>query len=395
MKNRGITLLFMLVLMTVLAGCVVHRDIDEMNFVLGAAFDYNTQTKQYEVHVQVPMAENFAKGAGGGSQSQRSYMIFTGKGETVFNAIRDIAKGSSLLFWGHCDVFVVSQGLAEKGIFALMDFLSRDNEIREDAFLLVSQDPLRELLTIQGGKEKVPFISLPLLLDDALDVHGEGVRVLIREVVNELLKPQSSFVVSLVDIQKQDLPIKEDPKKFNLAGAAIFQGERMVGTLSPEETWGYNLIQNQLSDTLVTFDFQGQKLAVEQTNSKAKLKTSFSEEGVSFVLEVTTQGNIGNVENPLNLENSDTIQHIERAYEQRVTEKLGQTLQRAQEQQVDFLGLGRAVEKANPKYWAQVEKTWQSEVFPDLPVQIQVDGTIIRTGLTITTKPRGQYAEGS
>ena len=71
-------------------------------------------------------------------------------------------------------------------------------------------------------------------------------------------------------------------------------------------------------------------------------------------------------------------------------EELGKTVERSirltldklqHELNVDAPGFGAAVSRRLPGVWKQVQTLW-SEIFPTLPVEINVRASILRSGLT-------------
>jgi spore germination protein KC len=125
-------------------GCKVERkDINELKFVLGSAFDYDPATKLYKIYAQVADPSAFTKGEGGG-QAKSPFLVFEGEDKTIFAAIREAHKGlSRRLFWAHCDVYVISERMARQGAFSIVDFLMRDNEIRETSYLFLYRKVLQ------------------------------------------------------------------------------------------------------------------------------------------------------------------------------------------------------------------------------------------------------------
>ncbi|MEG6615779.1 Ger(x)C family spore germination protein [Peptococcaceae bacterium 1198_IL3148] len=380
-----------LCLVLTLTSCVTHRDIEHMNIVLGAAFDYNPDTELYQVHVQVPKTQAFAKGEGA-QGNEESYVIFHGKGETLFLAIRDMAKNGMVFFWGHCENYVISNRLAGHGIYECIDFLIRDAEIRGEAYLLVSSVPLEELLSLPRGSQNVPMMAITPILEEGLNVYGKGIKVQIDDVFNNLLYEESSHLISLLDVTLSDYQAKEETDKFNVSGAAVFKDDTMIGSLSPTETRGYNFITNQIKNTLINIEFRGGRLVIENTNSSVNV--TVTENGnVGLLVEVKPRGNIGQFNKPLNLENPNVIEEIENIYAAAIKREVESTIERAQILQADFLGFGREVEIANPELWAEFKKRWQQEIFPEIEITVTVKPTVVHTGLAITTVPEEKYAQ--
>lgn len=391
--NRGYKIipLILACLFFIPTGCVEHRDINQMYFVIGAVFDYNPQNSQYEVHVQVAKAGAFSKAAGG--QEEENFLLYDGRGPTVFQAIRDMAKNGRRIFWGHCEIYIIGQELAQRGTFELVDFLMRDNEIREDAFLVVADghESLSDMLTLKDGAEKVPMRSILLIIREGVKVHGKTLSVRIREVFNELLQEKSSYLIPLIKVREPDFQAKEANKKFHGSGAAVFKGDRMTAAINPTETRVYNIIINDIVDILEDIKYQGENLVLEEIKSKVKLQPMIKNDEIIMLVKTDVWGNFGAIGQPMDLENPKIVEETQRAFAKKIQKQLQDGIERAKKLRTDYLGFGRAVEVAEPQLWANIKDTWEDEIFPEMPVEVEVKVTILRTGLVVTTKPNVTY----
>jgi spore germination protein KC len=376
--------------MLTLTSCVIHRDINEINFVLGAAFDYNPSTKQYQVNVQVPKTQAFAKGEGTKS-SEENYMIYQGKGKTPFLAIRDMTKIGRPFFWGHCDNYIIGNGLARHGIYDTIDFLVRDSEIRAEAHLMVTNTPLPELLTKAKGIQTVPMMSLSSILEESLSVSGKGINTIIDDVNKGLLNENNSYLATLLSESKLDYPAKESTYKFDVSGAAVLKGDKMIAVLSPAEVRGYNFITNEIENTLINTIFRGADLVVENLNSRASISIYTENNEVALLVEVEPQGSIAQVGKQLDFQNPAVMKEIEKKYAAAIKHEIENTIERAQILQADFFGFGREIEIADSQLWAKIKDRWQQEIFPETEITVTVKPTILRTGLIITTQPGDEY----
>ncbi|AEF93580.1 germination protein, Ger(x)C family [Desulfotomaculum nigrificans CO-1-SRB] len=369
------------------SGCVEHKDINELDLVQGAVFDYNKHDQRYEVHVQIANNAAFNRGTTGGGQTQQTFFICDGAGNTVIEAIRDVSKNvNKRLFWSHCDVYIVGEELARRGIFPLIDFLMRDNEIREASLFFVSQAPLTELMSVKNVGAQVPLQTIKNMIDVGLSSHGTTFKKRIIELYQDLFTDNSCYVVPVVSVREPNKKSKGDIPKFHVSGAAVFKGDKMIGQLTPLEVRSYSFIANQIKDTVIPTMVQDKKETMEVIGSRAEIKPHIAGGRVSFTIKVKPRINYGEVAQPVNLADPGFARKTEQAFNETLRKELINSINRAKEMKADYFGLARQVQMADKELWKSVKDIWSEEVFPDVPINVEVDSKLIRTGLVISTK---------
>src|SRR5690606_28544945 len=76
------------------------------------------------------------------------------------------------------------------------------------------------------------------------------------------------------------------------------------------------------------------------------------------------------------------IKIIEEELARVIERKLRRTLDKLQrELGVDVFGFGAAIKRNMPQVWRQIQDFWD-DLYPTVPVDIRIDASILRTGLT-------------
>ncbi|MEG6523149.1 Ger(x)C family spore germination protein [Desulfotomaculum sp. 1211_IL3151] len=391
-RPRFLTLL--LIVSLLLGGCTERREMNETNFVLGALFDYDAEKDKYEMYTQVAVSEAFSKMQSGG-QLQETYLIYRGEADTVYGAVRDAARNSARrLFWSHCDVYVMGKDLAQKGILPFLDFAHRDHELRSTAYIFVSDIPREKLLSIKDGQEKVPLMALKRLVLLGPKRHGETIPKRVIEVWKDQSMENPVYLVPMLSMKQPETRAVEEKTKFEMAGAAVFREDKMVGRLSPQETRGYLFVSGQIKNAVFPLQVHGKKIAVELIGSKAKIIPHIEDGNVAFRIEVKPQFNFGENDQPLNLENQAFDKAAENAFNGAVEQEIRKSIEQAQQLKADYFNLAREVQLADNKLWQQIRNQWAEEIFPDLSIEVMVQSQLLRTGLLIETNLKGGRAEG-
>lgn len=383
---RRCLLVFMLVLLPFSSGCgVEHRDINELSIVLGAIFEYLPEENQYELYVQVAKPSAFSKNQGGGGE-QENFIIYQGKGKSVFEAIRNASrKSNNRLFWSHCDIYVVDQNFARKGIFPLLDFMNRDNEVRETANLFVSEVPPHELITLKNGTDKVPMMALKKIARIGEQGTGSSFTVQIIDVLRDVVVRNSFALAPLVKKGSAQSEVEKQQSMFELYGAAVFNKDKMVGVLTPSETRGYMFVKNKLKNTLVVTKVRDKQVTFEVIKSKSKVIPQYTDGVFSLLVEIDVGVNYGEFDAPINLEDLNLDKEAQQAFNRVIAKEVEASIQRAKELKVDYFDFARENQVAYPQLWKVMQKDWSQEIFPDTEVQVKIKSKVIRSGLLIYT----------
>ena len=366
-------------------GCnVEHNDINELSIVMGAVFEYLPEQQMYEVHAQVAKPSAFTKSQGGGG-AEEGFIFYRGRGKSIMEAIREAnRKANYRLFWSHCDVYVVDRKLAQHGLFPFLDFMNRDNEIRETANIFVTEVPAHDLLKMVDGNEKVPLMGLRKTARLGEQSTGSSFAVQMIDVLRDIVMRNSFALAPLV---KGEVGIgeKEQQKKFLLAGMAVFNKDKMVGTLTPAETRGYMFVKNKLENTVVVTRAHGRQMTLEVVKTTGKIIPQYQEGNLAIKVEIDAVFNYAEIDAPLDLTDLSLATEVESALAEEIRKEITAVVAKSQDLQVDFFDFARDFQKAYPQMWKTLQKDWSREVYPDTQIEVQINATLLRSGLLIHT----------
>jgi len=166
------------------------------------------------------------------------------------------------------------------------------------------------------------------------------------------------------------------PVLLKYAGLAVFKEDKFVGLLSEGESKSVSFLSDKIQSTIeiVACPKQG-TLSTEITSSTTKVKGSFQNGKPKIDVQINVEQNVGEVECEINLSKNKTIDYINKKTAQGIEERIEKTLEKIQQQyQVDVLGYGDALHRADAKQWKKIKKDW-STIFPDLPIHVHVKVT--------------------
>lgn len=383
-------LIVALVLSLVLGGCWDRIEVNDLAIVQGVALDRASEGMiEVTVSIAVPARITPPGATGGGDQTGPPATNKSATGRTVSEAFNSLQNNlSRRLFWAHNALILIGEDLAREGIAGVLDFYMRNRQPRLNTTLAVTTGRAKDVLAATLPIElNVPIGILEIerlqvapvvdLLGFARLLHSEGV-----EPVTGLIHVVTGGAPEPGTLQTPDDPAS-DPSQPAVFGAAVFRGDRMVGLLSEEEARGLLLIRGELGMVFVIVPIGDEGwIGVALIRHKSRVVPKVQDGQIAIVLEISLHTDLQ--DNAVGVDTNDdgVIKIIEEELARVIERKLRRTLDKLQrELGVDVFGFGAAIKRNMPQVWRQIQDFWD-DLYPTVPVDIRIDASILRTGLT-------------
>jgi spore germination protein KC len=361
-----------------LVGCWDRTEINDIGIITATALDYaNEEELELTVEIVIPEAMSAAikEGSNGGG---RSTFVESAKGVTLADARSKLqSKIARTLFWGHNEATVIGKRLAEQGIREHIDFFARMPETRLRNVVYVSEDEAKEVIS-----------SLPHLEDTAAETLRElsefksGLNINMKDLFQMLKSETGQTVLPLIRVEASNGQGKvKDKRQLNMNGAALFKGDKLIGTLDQGETRGLLWVRNEIKEATVTLDVKdGEgKISMEMIRSSTELEPRIENGRWKMKLKIVTVDDIIQNTSTLDLRNPMFIQQIRQQAKKDIENRVAGTILVAQEKKLDVLRFGESFRRKYPKEWQQAKDNWE-EIFPNIEVDYDITVRILRPG---------------
>ncbi|UNK16847.1 Ger(x)C family spore germination protein [Paenibacillus sp. N3/727] len=388
MKRYVLSLFLFLILTSFLTGCWNRRELNEIAIAVGMGLD--KVGKQYRVSVQVVNPKEVASGKG---QGLSPAILYTTEGDTILEAVRRMSTLSPRkIYFSHLRMLLIGESLAREGMAESLDLLQRDQEIRSDFYLVVTQNSsAEEVLKIMTPLEKVPANKLFNTLETSEKYWSPSLTDTLDETIRDLIDDGKHPVLSglrivgdpKVGVSKKNVENIDISTELKDSGLAAFKEDKLIGWLNEEESKGYNYIRGNVKSTAGHVDcLGGGKLTTEVVRTKAKIKGRVVQGQPQVNVTLQAEQNIAAVEcRNLELIKTETIRQIEKESEAEIISLMESAIKKAQNSfGADIFGFGEAIRRADPKAWKKMKEDWDERYFTDLPVHIKVKVKIRRIG---------------
>jgi len=362
------------------------RGLNELAITVAMGIDKVEDEFQVTAQVVVPSEVSMEAGSG-----RSTVTLFQANGESIYEALRKMTIDSPRkIYPGHLRMLVIGEELAKEGIGKSLDLLSRDWELRSDFYVVVAKDQTAaEILNVTTTLESIPANKMYNTLKTSEKSWSVTKGITLDDLISDLISDGKDPVLTGIHIignknigsSKENVETITPSARIQYDHLAVFKKDKLVGWLSERESRGYNDIIDSVKTKVASVSCLNEgKVSIEVIQFKTDMKGTIYKGEPQVDIIVKAEGNVGEVACQINLEESKTMDELEKIYEEEVKEIMKQTIDTVQKKyKADIFGFGEAIHRSNPKVWKKIKEQWD-EKFTELVVNVKVDMKLRRTG---------------
>lgn len=382
--------LILIIILFSLTGCWNYHELND--FAIAAGFAIDVAEEGFEVTVLISNAQKESSGEGQGGASAT---VYRGKGETIFEAIKDASMSiSKQIYVSHIEVLVLSEEIAKTKTLEVIDFFFRYPYTRNEFLLVIAENSKAgDTFEVTTPLETYPSqnISKNLEITDKLQGYvytvtfNEFVKLLIEEGVSPVL-PTISIVGSVEEGNKKENIEQNEPSTYlKLGNMAIFSGSEYVGIGNKDQTKGINFVNDKIQTTLITSDYEGQTVVTEIDDSSTKVDINLDSNIPKIKIQVESSGTITEVTGKVEIEEPEVIDKIKKLHEEEIKRICNEGIEYAKSMKTDVFGFGNMIYKQDYKKWNKLKEKWEEELFEQIEVEVEVSLDLKTKGSIDTT----------
>lgn len=390
--------LFLLILVT---GCTTgKREINHLALVMGVGLD-QVETEEGEKQVQITaqvVRPADARGQTGSPSGQTGEPVWsiTATGESIFDAIRNLGSFSSRnIFWAHTSVIAINEDLAKEGIHDIIDFFSRNPELRMRTWVTVTPNKASELISTMTSLEVIPAESVSNLFKFS-PITRAAPRTQMLDLLSAYLRIGGHPYLARLELKPTSISNKTPDKgatinSVSLAGTAVFKNDKMIGTLSSKETRALLLFIEDIQSGVVVLPCENDELSFELKHDTVSVTPYYKNKKVEFNLDIQTNVRLVEAGCPVNFENTKRVEELEKDLEKELKADIKAMLNKVQKEfGVDILEAANTFNNKYPSEWKEIKDDWDT-YFKDAKYNITIDAHL-DSGVLLypPTKPQSE-----
>jgi spore germination protein KC len=379
-ESRVGILLSLLAVLMLVSGCWDKKELNEVAVVIGVGVDLDPDGK-YQVTAQVikPTTQG-ANSAGGGSELPTWSISSSGK--TYTDAVSELNRISPRrLYWPHLQIVIFGQEMAKAGIAPVLTWFERDRDSRSGTFVVVTRGTAEDLLNQKIELGSVPAKSMADLINNAQIRQLPARQMTLRKLTAILVTPGIDTTLDIINPKK----IRGKVETYELAGAAIFRGDKMVASVTNETVHGLAIASNKYENAILTVACPKNDKAYATyllTDFQSKLRADWVDGRVLARLRVFIEGNVNDQTCQEQLLEPAAMDALELIIADKIRTLVSDMYEEGVKKHADVFGIGRKLRMTHPDVWRKVSKNWRSEL-RHVKLEIQTDANIRRGGLVI------------
>lgn len=290
-------------------------------------------------------------------------------------------------------MLVISDKMAKKDIYSLVDLIERNPDIRTDISVVIARDSTAsDLLQLTTQMEPIPINQMHEMIEVNQTSYATSYAVLVKDITKLMGRGQQQAVLPTMRIEGDKGEMHSIENVNNIpAGAipvlstmAVFREGKLIGYLSPKESRGLSWLHDKVKSTVVKLACPGSegKLIVEVHESSTELKVKRGLNDMPIVeVKVRLVGGVQEIMCPgLEVSEESVLVEIGNLMSKAVEEEIESAIRRIQTgMRSDAIGWGRETYLQQPTIWKRIESDWQA-VFPKVKSEVSCSTVITGSG---------------
>lgn len=351
-------------------------DIEETGFVMGVGIDQSEKEGEFLLTYQM-LLPAAVYGEGGGSEGKKVWNISSDSTNIIHTQKQVLTRINRRANLEHAKVLIIGEDMAREGIRTVVDHYIRNVDIRRKTDVLITTGKAKEIFEIEppGANSTSDYLS------DIIKINQEYVHRISTEVdvleMTKALRTETDFIIGKISPGEDEI---------EMAGAAVFKGDKLIGYISSEDIRKTKWITDNISKgTIVIRNVENLSgdILIGINKGTSKVIPKIQGEKVDFDVNIRVEGDIVEMDdfNFTGTTNREFILDLERRMEKEIEKECNEILEKAQKQfEADFLGLSTLVRQYDRRWFKQYEKQWR-EIFKESKLNLNVDASIRRIGL--------------
>ena len=377
------------------SGCYNYQELNDYAIATGMAIDY--EDDQYEVSMLI---SNSPKSSNEGSSGDYQTVVYSGKGDTIYDAIKEIGLISPKeIYFGHLSIVILSEDLAKKGINSSLEFLLQEPRSKKNFYVALAKDAkAKDILSISTPLTDFPSETLANNIKITNDLQGSVVstnfNTLLYYIINDGVNPVLNGFKLIGNEEKGAKTSNTEtnlPKAYvKLTNLGIFKGDKLVSWASKDESRGINIINDHIRELYIQIkcDSGYIVIATEKMNTTKKV-----DKKGNVTVNVKGNGAINEITCNIDLSKQETIKEITNKVNKKVKSFAKKGIKISQKYKTDLFGIGLKYYQEYPKSFKKIDD-W-NEYYANIDFKINVDVNLNSTGSIEQTLERVENEENN
>lgn len=374
-------IILLIILLPLLAGCYNYRELNDLSIVTAMSIEKNNDLYKVTVQVVNPKKEtDTSKG------NQPSFITYNTTSQSIQKALREMIKESpNKMYAAHVELLIIDEELAKEGISPILDFLIRDPELRDEFYVLISQD--KNILETITPLDNLTSESITKSIKNLNKYLGITSITTYSDLIDAYLDDNKQISLPSIKLEgnltegndKEDLEKTNTEAKLVLSNMAVFKKDKLIGYLDEYQSIAYNFIKDNITNTLIKSTYDDGFIIHEIISSKTKIEVNPKENKVKIKLSGTSS--ISEVYTKKNLTEYKNIQKIEKIMNNNIEKLIEDSFYNiVKKYNTDIFNFKDLYYKKDVNYFNKIKDEYEKNILPNIKLEVKATYTIREKG---------------
>lgn len=359
MKKMLVLIIFVFFLTT---GCYDYAELNDMAIVSGISIDY--QEEEFNVGFEILNTKNKED-----TQEKEKVYLAQGNGKSIAEAFSDVAlEIAKTPYLAHLKTLIIDEETAKNHLEEIIDFLIRDNHIRNIFYLVMAKDvPAFEILDHTDVNNPIVSTAISKLIESTSYTSNIASDLNFEKFVMNIIDPRKDTYITTIEIQNDIL---------KLGPLAIFKKYNFQTFLTEKESAMFNLMNGSSNEMYFKIECpnNSNQFIILSTFKSSESSMEIEENNVTISTEIETKIIENHCE--MDFKGIETYEKLQNNLEEILQKEMQEVVEKSLLYDSDILKIG---ETYYQKYKKEID-------FTKLNYKYEATAIINRNGLIFEVK---------
>lgn len=378
---------YIILLLPLLSGCYNYRELNELGITTAVSIDYKDNNFILIAEVVNPIKQQDVS-----ASNNSPFVNFTSVAPSIQEAFRNtVLESPRQLYLSQLEIILVSEEIINNHLEEFLEFFSREPETRTEIKVIIAKtEESTKGITIQSLLTNFSSSNILESLEVQNKLLGLTQEVTINELLNMYLDPNLEIVLpsmilygsSDIGDEKENITTSTPKTLVKVGTTSVIKDGKILGYLSEEESKMVNLINGNLTKTILKIPYEDGYVVFEPNRIKTKQKLNIKDNKIT--IEISGFSKIKEFHTTKNIKNMKTVEELNKYFNKEIENMIKDNFNQIREKyNTDMFGFQELYYRTDHKYFKKYCSNWYETTFPNIKLEVKSNIKLYEKGNTL------------
>lgn len=378
---------YIILLLPLLSGCYNYRELNELGITTAVSIDYKDNNFILIAEVVNPIKQQDVS-----ASNNSPFVNFTSVAPSIQEAFRNtVLESPRQLYLSQLEIILVSEEIINNHLEEFLEFFSREPETRTEIKVIIAKtEESTKGITIQSLLTNFSSSNILESLEVQNKLLGLTQEVTINELLNMYLDPNLEIVLpsmilygsSDIGDEKENITTSTPKTLVKVGTTSVIKDGKILGYLSEEESKMVNLINGNLTKTILKIPYEDGYVVFEPNRIKTKQKLDIKDNKIT--IEISGFSKIKEFHTNKNIKNMKTVEELNKYFNKEIENMIKDNFNKIREKyNTDMFGFQELYYRTDHKYFKKYCSNWYETTFPNIELEVKSNIKLYEKGNTL------------